>query len=88
MDAYEVLLEPAAQRDLKRIQGKKLDALQKAIEELAENPRGPKTEKLKTSDPLYRNDSVKSHRIIFEIDDKKKTVLVRRVRDRKDAYKK
>ena len=84
--AYEVRLKPAALRDLKRLpKDARRRALEK-IESLAAAPRPPGARKLLAAGDLYRV-RVGDYRILYEVQDGERRVLVARVRDRKDAYR-
>jgi mRNA interferase RelE/StbE len=83
---YTVWIEPAAERDLKRIEKSNHDAwlvLDRSILELADDPRPPGIKHL--GGITYRKREG-DFRIIYEIDDAKKEVNVGKVGDRKDVY--
>lgn len=78
---------PSARRDLKKLKKNHLvlESVVESIKKLADNPRPSGAEALE-GDVTYRiRDG--EYRIIYEIDDKAKTVTITRVRDRKDVYK-
>jgi mRNA interferase RelE/StbE len=81
-----VRLRPAAQRDLDRLPQAVLRRIHKSLGGLANEPRGTQTKKLMTADNLYRL-RVGDYRILYEIDDQSRLVLVHGVRHRKDAYR-
>ena len=84
---YEIQYTGAAARDLKKLKGNRpvLESIDRKIVALRANPRSHGVEKL-TDDTTYRvRDG--EYRILYEIDDKAKTVLITRVRDRKEAYR-
>ena len=83
---YEVLLSPAAQRDYKKIPKGELPRINHAIDELEKNPR-PEGYKKLTNRDAYRI-RVRNYRIIYEIHNKELIVLVIRIRDRKEVYRK
>lgn len=56
------------------------------IEMLQENPHGPNSTKLRASEALYRI-RVGDYRIIFELDQPNKLVIVHHVRHRRDVYR-
>ena len=84
-ESYQVTLQSRATRDLDRFAADVLEQLAAAINELSQEPRGPGTKKLKGSANIYRKRSG-NYRILFEIDDAAREVIVHRVVDRKDAY--
>lgn len=83
---YEVYLERAAERDLKRLPEEEFRAIVVAIEALAETPRPVSCRKLSVSKNDWRV-RVGHRRIIYQIDDKAKIVYVMRVRHRREAYR-
>lgn len=83
---YEVYLERAAERDLKRLPDQEFEAITKAIKALGGTPRPHGCRKLSGS----RNDwriRVGDRRVLYEIDDKAKVLHIMRVRHRKEAYR-
>lgn len=83
---YEVYLEHAAERDLKRLADEIFQRIIAIISELSINPRPFGCRKIRGS----RNDwriRVGDYRIIYEIDEKEKQVRIMRVRYRKAAYR-
>jgi mRNA interferase RelE/StbE len=82
---YEVYLEGAAERDLKRLPVETFHRIVPRIRALAENPRPPGCRKLTGSE----NDwwiRIGDYRVIYEIDEGKKVVRVFRIRHRREAY--
>ncbi len=86
MNGYAVLLLTSAQRDLKAFNDADLQIIRGALQELQAEPRGVSTKKLKTTKGYYSK-RVGSFRIIFQVADDDKQVIVHRVGDRKDVYK-
>jgi mRNA interferase RelE/StbE len=82
---YEVLISPAALRDLKRIRGPMRRRIAEAVDELAHDPRPHGYVKLTGPDELYRI-RVGDYRIVYQIEDDRLIVLVVRVGHRKDIY--
>jgi len=83
---YEILLTSIAVKDYNKIPQKEVKKINKAIDELADDPRPHGYKKLKGRQG-YRV-RAGNYRIIYEINDKVLTVLVIRIRDRKEVYKK
>ena len=81
---YKILLLLPAQKDLDEFKGKAFDILVRKITYLQENPRPRGCLKL-TTEQGYRVRSG-NYRIIYRIDDKKKEVLIYRIKHRKEAY--
>ncbi len=86
MDEYRVYLERAVERDLKRLSSEDFDRIISNIRALAENPRPVGCRKIVGSKNDWRI-RVREYRIIYEVDDEKKAVMVMRVRHRRDAYR-
>lgn len=83
--AYKISLKPSAVKDLDAIPEKEVKSILHRILQLQENPRPIGIQKL-TNEEGYRI-RAGSYRILFEINDKTKSVLVYRIKHRKDAYK-
>jgi mRNA interferase RelE/StbE len=83
---YQVLLERAAEKDLKRLPPADFNRVITAIKALASVPRPTGTRKLKGSKGDYRL-RVGDLRVIYEVDDRERAVRVMRVRPRDEAYK-
>jgi mRNA interferase RelE/StbE len=82
---YEILFASSAVRDYKKLPDRELPAINDAIDALADNPRPQGYRKLKDRD-AYRI-RVGDYRIIYEIEDKKVTVLVIRIKHRREVYR-
>ncbi len=83
---YEVYLESAAQRDLKRLAAEDFRRVVPAIKALANDPRPSGCRKLSGSKSDWRL-RIGDHRVIYEIDDRAHAVKVMRVRHRREAYR-
>ena len=66
---YEVYLEAAAERDLKRLSSEIFNRIIEKIKGLRVDPRPPGCRKIKSSKNDWRI-RVGSYRIIYEVDDK------------------
>lgn len=82
---YEVLLECAAERDLKKLLPREFSQIIVAIQALAKNPRPHGCRKISRSWHDWRI-RIGPFRVLYEIDDKAKIVRVMRVRRRPKAY--
>jgi mRNA interferase RelE/StbE len=83
---YEVVLERAAERDLRRFS---LEMFQRVIDHIkafAETPRAAGCHKITGSKSDWRI-RVGNYRIIYEIDEKGKAIRVMRIRHRREAYR-
>lgn len=83
---YEVYLERAAERDLKRFSVEDFHRVIPRIKALAKEPRPPGCRKITGSRSDWRI-RIGDYRVIYEVDEKKKVVKVMRVRHRREAYR-
>ena len=84
--AYKIYIKPTASKDLDSLPDKEVQKIANLISQLAEEPRPVGVQKLTVKEG-YRIRSGK-YRILYEIEDKQKSVLIYRVKHRKDIYKK
>ena len=82
---YTLLAKPTLEKDLRSIHPDDLELLNEKIKSLAAQPRQQKTEKLKGVDG-YRL-RVGRYRILYEINDRDRSVTVYRVQHRKRVYR-
>lgn len=82
---YEVYLERAAERDLNRLSDEDFNRIVSSIKTLHRNPRPKGCRKITGSKNDWRI-RVGDYRVIYEIDQKAKAVMVMRVRHRGKAY--
>jgi mRNA interferase RelE/StbE len=82
---YEIYLERAAERDLRKLSAEIFHRIIPHIQALADNPRPSGCHKLTGSDNDWRI-RIGDYRVIYEIDDTARTVRVFRVRHRREAY--
>ena len=83
---YEVYLEAAAERDLRRLPPETFHRILPGIRALAEDPRPPGCRKLTGSENDWRI-RIGDYRVIYEIDDAEEAVRVFRVRHRREVYR-
>lgn len=83
---YTVLLRPAAERDLKKLPLGVRSRIKEVLLGLEQNPRPPGMTKLTDSSNLWRIRSG-DYRILFEVDDMTRTILVLRIAHRREAYR-
>ena len=83
---YEVYVERAAERDIKRLSAQDFHRVIPRIKALAENPRPIGCRKLVSSESDWRI-RIGDYRIVYEIDDKAKAVRVIYVKRRQEAYR-
>jgi len=82
---YSVEFSPAAARDYKKIPTNIIKDINTTIENISKNPRLPGYKKLKNRN-AYRI-RISDYRIIYEIHEKILTILVIRIRHRKEVYR-
>ncbi|MGD0382136.1 MAG: type II toxin-antitoxin system RelE/ParE family toxin [Thermoguttaceae bacterium] len=86
---YRILYRPSAESDIRKINKKhkeQLPSIVKKIRNLKINPRSTNAEKLSNNDEYRIRDG--DYRITYTIDDSKKIVVIGRVRNRNEVYKK
>lgn len=83
---YRVLLERAAERDLKKLSVRMHNRVISAIDGLAKNPRPVGSRKLTGGDNDWRI-RVGDYRVVYEIADTIRVVRVNRVRHRREVYR-
>ena len=83
---YRVLLERAAEKDLKSLSSKLHNQVISTLQRLAKNPRPSGCRKLTGADNDWRV-RVGDYRIVYEIDDTDQNVRVNRVRHRREVYR-
>jgi mRNA interferase RelE/StbE len=72
-------------RDFRRLHGRVRDRVQKAIDDLAIEPRPPGAAKLAGRED-YRV-RVGDYRIVYAVDDEQRLVLVARIAHRREVYR-
>ena len=85
--AYQVLVERAAEKDLKRVAAAFQPTLIAAIQALADMPRPPGCKKLVGSGGNDWRIRVADYRVVYEIADAIHIVRINRVRHRRDVYR-
>ena len=83
---YEVLIERAAERDLRSLPSILFNRIVSRIKVLTDNPRPPGCHKLAGSKNDWRI-RIGDYRVLYEIDDARKRVRIFRVRHRSDVYR-
>lgn len=84
--AYDLVLRPAAERDLKGLPGGVLTRVERAIEKLRENPRPPGCKKLTGFENEWRL-RIGEYRVLYVIDDAQREVRIARIAHRREAYR-
>jgi mRNA interferase RelE/StbE len=83
---YEILIERAAERNLKKLSAKNFYLIIPHIKALANDPRPRGSRKLWGSKNDWRI-RVGDYRIIYEIHDQAKEVRVMKIRHRREVYR-
>ena len=83
---YEVYLERAAERDLKRLPSEVFSRVIQQLLDLAHDPRPTEVRKLSGSLGDWRI-RIGAYRILYEIDDREMLVRVLIVKHRREAYR-
>jgi mRNA interferase RelE/StbE len=84
--AYQILVLPAAKRQLKKLPKQAQAVIVGVIEALAKNPRPSGAKKLVGEEDLYRV-RTRDYRIVYEIRDQQLIVAVVKVGHRRDIYR-
>ena len=82
---YRLEVSHTAHRQIRRLPAQTQERVHKAIVRLAENPRPPGAKKL-TAREGYRV-RVGDYRILYQVDDSAKVVIIYRVMARGDVYR-
>jgi mRNA interferase RelE/StbE len=83
---YEIYIASQAEKDLKRLDAFNFREIVTQVNKLGSNPRPPGCRKISGSRKDWRI-RVGSYRIIYEIDDRIRSITVMRVRHRKEVYR-
>lgn len=83
---YRLQIKRTAERDLRRLPRSAFERLNDQILALREDPRPPGVKKLKGKLEGWRV-RVGQYRILYQIDDEKRVVMIARVRHRRDVYR-
>jgi mRNA interferase RelE/StbE len=83
---YDIVLSPAAVRDLRRFDPPARRRIQAVLELLAENPRPPAATRLVGGAGEWRV-RTGDYRVIYEIEDDRLVVLVLRAGHRREIYR-
>jgi mRNA interferase RelE/StbE len=87
MPAYEIVFKRQVEKDLRKIDRRYRKPILDEIEGLKKNPRPTNSRKMLNTEMTHRI-RVGDYRVIYQVDDKNKAIIVFYIRHRKDAYKK
>ena len=83
---YEVILQPSAARELRKLPKERQKRIGKKIDELTKNPRPPEAKALTGSEGLLRI-RAGDYRIVYTVKDQVLIILVVRIGHRRDIYR-
>ena len=86
MSNYSLSFKSSAAKELRKLSLEVQQRIASVIEKLIDNPRFSGVVKLKGDDNLYRF-RVGEYRVIYEIDDSDKKIVITRIRHRRDVYR-
>jgi mRNA interferase RelE/StbE len=86
MPKYEISFVKQARRHIKKLDPDIADQIQKAIDQLADNPRPQSAKRLKGSYKGLWRERTGNYRIIYEIKDRQLIISIIRVGHRKNIY--
>jgi mRNA interferase RelE/StbE len=84
--SYEVVILPRAQKQIRSIPSRIAESVEEKLRSLAENPRPAGCKKLRGHEEAWRI-RVGDYRIIYDIDNAQKTVVVMKVGHRSEIYR-
>ena len=83
---HSIEFERQARKDLRQLTPKQMRQIQRKIDSLAQNLRPHGCEKVKTM-PGYLRIRSGGYRILYEVIDKEKLVIINRIRHRREVYR-
>lgn len=87
MASYNIQWKSSVHHDLKKIDRQHIPRLLKGIEALSRNPHPKDSQKLVDTERTFRI-RVGDYRVVYQLDDGNKAVLIEHIRHRKDVYRK
>ncbi len=84
---YSVNIKKSVEKDLRKLPKSAISRVVEAIEKLKENPYPKQSKKLKSTERTYRL-RVGDYRIIYQVDEERKEVIIYHVRHRENVYEK
>lgn len=86
MDEYNISFKSSAAKEFRNLPENIKESIEIAIDELRQNPRPIGIVKLQNKEDIYRI-RVGDYRVVYEIDDAVKSIVITRVRHRREAYR-
>ncbi len=87
MASYEIQWKHSAEKDLRGIDKQFISRILEAINSLSDDPFPSKHRKLQGSESSYRI-RIGDYRVIYQVDNDKRIIVIYHVRHRKDIYRK
>ena len=87
MASYKIEWKRSAEKDLRKIDRLRIPPIIEAVDALTTDPFPTGCRKLQGTEQQYRI-RVGDYRVIYEVDSQINTVIIYRIRHRKDAYRK
>ena len=84
---YKISIRDHALKDLKKVDDRQARIIIKKIDSLKDNPKRANTNKLKGTLKEYYRLRVGSYRILYQIDNAGKEVIINRIMHRKVSYR-
>jgi mRNA interferase RelE/StbE len=85
MAQYKIIVRKSVSKDLKRVPGKDVQRILKAIKALSQDPRPLQSKKLSGEERYRLRCGV--YRVLYEIHDNELIVCIVRARHRRDVYR-
>ncbi|MTI96296.1 MAG: type II toxin-antitoxin system RelE/ParE family toxin [Firmicutes bacterium] len=85
MASYELRVKKSVAKDLRNLPVKDVEHIVRRIDKLKSEPRPPGSEKLSTQERYRLRQG--SYRIIYEIMDEERVVIIVKISHRRDVYK-
>jgi mRNA interferase RelE/StbE len=83
---YELFIESRAEKDLKKLEAALFKLILAEIENLSGNPHPHNSRKITGSKNDWRI-RIGDYRVLYEIDNKNRTVKIMRIKHRRNAYR-
>lgn len=87
MPGYQVLIAPRVKKDLKKIDQAQLKRIDAAILKLEKSPFLPGVKRLIAKDTAQYRIRIGDYRVLYDVDETNKIVIILRIGHRKDIYR-
>ena len=85
--AYSINIKKSVEKDLRKLPTSVISRVIEAIENLKDDPYPRQSKKLKSTEKTYRL-RVGNYRIIYQVDEERKEIVIYHVRHRENVYEK